>query len=126
MRDDCWRLLNDQPVTAHLPAVVPVDDATPASSAGPTRALPVQEELDQAAAEDTFYTEEEEPPHKRGVSPATVMLIGLLVLLIGALGLFTWRLVGNPSNNEVAVPAVIGFQEEAAVELIERLSEEEV
>ena len=46
------------------------------------------------------------------------MLIGLLVLLIGALGLFTWRLVGNPSNNEVAVPAVIGFQEEAAVELI--------
>ena len=27
MRDDCWRLLNDQPVTAHLPAVVPVDDA---------------------------------------------------------------------------------------------------
>lgn len=44
MRDDCWRLLNDQPVTAHLPAVVPVDDATPASSAGPTRALPVQEE----------------------------------------------------------------------------------
>ena len=118
MRDDCWRLLNDQPVTAHLPAVVPVDDATPASSAGPTRALPVQEELDQAAAEDTFYTEEEEPPHKRGVSPATVMLIGLLVLLIGALGLFTWRLVGNPSNNEVAVPAVIGFQEEAAVELI--------
>ena len=73
MRDDCWRLLNDQPVTAHLPAVVPVDDATPASSAGPTRALPVQEELDQAAAEDTFYTEEEEPPHKRGVSPATVM-----------------------------------------------------
>lgn len=121
MRDDCWRLLNDQPVTARIPAVVPVTDAIPTSSAAPTRALPEQEELDQAAAEDAedaFYTEEKEPPHKRGVSPATVMLIGLLVLLIGALGLFAWRLMGNPSNNEVPVPAVIGFQEEAAVELI--------
>jgi len=47
-----------------------------------------------------------------------VVLIGLMVLLIGALGLFAWRLMGDPSNNEVPVPAVIGFEEEAAVELI--------
>lgn len=121
MRDDCWRLLNDEPVTAHLPAVVPSSAAAPDSSTTPTRALPEQEEPDQEAAdgaEDTFYTEEPEPPRKRGVSAATVVLIGLMVLLIGALGLFAWRLMGDPSNNEVPVPAVIGFEEEAAVELI--------
>ncbi len=116
MRDDCWRLLNGQSVTAQLPALVP---AASADSSVPTRALPPVDDVDpDPAGEDAAHFEEDEPEPRRRVSAATVVLVGLLLLLLGALGLFAWRLMADPGNNEVLVPAVIGFQEEAAAELI--------
>ena len=83
MRDDCWRLLNGQSVTAHLPALVP---APIADGPGPTRALPPVDDLDpDPAGEDAAYFEEDEPEPRRRVSPATVVLVSLLLLLLGAL-----------------------------------------
>lgn len=116
MRDDCWRLLHGQSVSAQLPALVP--PPTP-ETPGSTRALPPVEDVppDPAGA-DAAYFEEDEPGPRRRVSAATVVLVGLLLLLLGALGLFAWRLMADPGNNEVLVPAVIGFEEEAAAELI--------
>ncbi len=119
MRDDCWRLLNGQSVTAKIPAVAAVADPGPV--AGPTRALPVDDYVDEEYDEeesDDFY-EEVEPRERRRVSPATVVLVGLLVILLAVLAGFVWRLMApDPAPNDVQVPEVIGFQEEAAVETL--------
>lgn len=119
MRDDCWRLLNGQAVTAQLPAVA----VSETRGAPPTRALPAEYDPDyQPTDEATISTSNSEvvaddlDKPKRKVSPATGVLIGLLVLLLGSLGFFAWRLVGNTADNDVQVPAVTGFLEEAAVE----------
>ncbi len=117
MRDDCWRMLNDQPVTARIPAVVAVSDPRPETAA--TRALPAELDPDADVEHDTFYVEEEpkDPSTSRRVSPATLVLISLIVLLLAALGLFAWRLMApDPADNNVQVPQVVGFQEEAAQE----------
>lgn len=120
MRDDCWRLLNGQHVTARIPAVVAASDPNP--GAAPTRALPIEDDPDYDATAETFFTEDEvvEPDaRQRRVSPATVVLIGLLVLLLAALGLFAWRLMApDPKKNDVQVPSVVGFLQEAAVETL--------
>ena len=130
MRDDCWRLLNGQAVTARVPSVVAM--GSPVSNA-PTRALPVDEDpyYDPEPAyrepagdydnHEDYEDEDAEPPAKRKISPATFVLIGLLVLVLGALGVFAWRLLSpDPTKNIVQVPTVLGFQEEAAVQLLEQ------
>ena len=124
MRDDCWRLLNGQPVTAQIPAIA----VSETRGAMPTRALPA--ELDpqfdpsDEAAINTSESElvapegsESERP-KRRISPATGVLIGLLVLLLGVLGVFAWRL-SNANDNNVQVPSVIGVMEDVAVDQLE-------
>ena len=118
MRDDCWRMLNGQQVTAQLPSAVPL------SATAPTRALP--EEYDTQWSQTAVSTvptmaviddaELEEAPRGRRVSPATIVLVALLVALIGAVGVFGWKLFGpDAAADTVAVPSVIGFKEEAAV-----------
>ena len=119
MRDDCWRLLNGQAVTARIPAVVGMSET---AALAPTRALPPEDDPDLAGygPDDGFVDDDDdyyEAPPERRVSPATVVLVGLLVLVLGALGLFAWRLLSpDPDENTVQVPNVMGFQEEAAVE----------
>ncbi|MGI5951091.1 MAG: Stk1 family PASTA domain-containing Ser/Thr kinase [Brooklawnia sp.] len=121
MRDDCIRLLNGQSVTAQIPAVVAASEPA-SSSAAPTRALPAAEDPDAYYADD--YDDEldyeEQPEQKRRrVSPATLVLISLLVLLLGALAVFAVQLFRpDPTENEVQVPTVVGFEEEAARETL--------
>lgn len=119
MRDDCWRMLNGQQVTAQLRSAVPL------SATAPTRALP--DEYDTQWSQTSVATIatpvvvddaelEESPRSTKRVSGATVVLVTLLVALIGAVGVFGWKLFGpDAAADTVAVPSVIGFKEEAAV-----------
>lgn len=118
MHDDCWRLLNGHQITASLPAIVP---ATEVIDAAPTRALPAEHDTWYGNADETESYEEPEPetkPKKR-VSAATWVMLALLLILIGVLGVFIYRVMApNPNDTNVTVPSVIGFQEDAARELI--------
>jgi len=123
MRDDCWRLLNGQIVTAQAPAAA----ISETRSEMPTRALPAgldpdYDPADEAAIE-TFESHlveadgSELDKPKRKMSPATGVTIGLLILLLGILGFFTWRVVGsNSEDNNVQVPSVLGHLEDVAKE----------
>lgn len=117
MRDDCWRLLNGQSVTARIPAVVAASDS---QATGPTRALPLDEDPDYDESYATGAGEsidDSSEPRKRRVSAATIVLISFLALLLAVLGFFAYRVIANdPSANNVQVPTVTGFGEEAAKE----------
>ncbi len=127
MRDDCWRMLNGQQVTAQLPSSV-------ADTAAATRALPTG--YDQGWSETALMTTttpaaigewtsdddelEEAEPSKKKRSKLSIALVVLLVALIGALGFFVWKLFGpNTANETVVVPAVLGFKEDAAISQLE-------
>lgn len=115
MRDDCLRILSGESVTAQIPAIIAVNEPA-VTNHSPTRALPMADELDDDYYDDEYLDEVDEPPaKKRRVSPATVVLVALLVLLLGALAVFALRLfLPDPADNNVQVPAVVGFEEEAA------------
>ncbi len=122
MRDDCIRLLNGQSVTAQIPAVVAASGPASASAA-PTRALPAAEDPDAYYTDnyddDELDYEEQPEQSRRRVSPATLVLIALMVLLLGALAVFAVQLFRpDPTENEVQVPTVVGFEEEAARETL--------
>ncbi|WIY82769.1 Stk1 family PASTA domain-containing Ser/Thr kinase [Propionimicrobium sp. PCR01-08-3] len=125
MRDDCWRLLNGQAVTAQLSAAA-------VSETRATRALPVEldpeydpagydneAQLETAASEVVDADDIDEQPKKRRISPATGVLIGLLVVLLGVLGFFALRMSGLIGNNDVQVPTVTGSLQDAAVDQLE-------
>jgi len=142
MRDDCWRLLNGQPVAARVPAIRAIDPAMTA----PTRALPPEEDdqdathlfsatSEQGYAQDYDQGYEDEDydqgasaeaatgRKKRRLSPATIVLIVLLAVLLAALGLFVWRILApSADDNQVQVPSVMGFQEDAATEQLTNAS----
>lgn len=126
MADDCQRILSGIPVTAQLAPVIPMQPTEVLSPTRATRALPVDEESEwdkewdkEEPGEDLEEVVEAGRP-KRRVSAATWVLIVLLVMVLGALGFFVWKVLSSdPTENFVTVPDVVGFQEAAATEQIE-------
>ncbi|MDR1355670.1 MAG: Stk1 family PASTA domain-containing Ser/Thr kinase [Propionibacteriaceae bacterium] len=91
----------------------------PSMSADATRLLPVSEVPNEFSptlggfrAQLVNETEEYEPERAR-MSPATFILIGLLVVLFAALGVVLFRIWGA-TDDKAIVPPVIGYNETAA------------
>ncbi|RLP08198.1 Stk1 family PASTA domain-containing Ser/Thr kinase [Propionibacterium australiense] len=105
MREDIFRVLEGQQVTAQIPAVHA--DAPTAVIGRPARALSDEEERN---AEDTA------PEKKRRISTPTVILLIILALIAAGLvyGGIRLREIRQEAQ-QTTVPAVIGFTQEQAV-----------
>jgi len=107
MRADIERYLAGRPVEAVIPPHVPLADTATTAVVAPTAVAPAA-----AAAE----TEEEDEP--RGPRPWLVLLLGLIVLALVAVGAFFLPALFEEAPERAAIPNVLHKTETQAVRLI--------
>ncbi|MDR0837517.1 MAG: Stk1 family PASTA domain-containing Ser/Thr kinase [Propionibacteriaceae bacterium] len=118
MLADVNRLLGGTPVQATVPdesetqllppaPVAPVIDTETRLMSGSALAAFSSEEVDE---DEAYYSDE---PQKRVFSWATAILVGLLVILVAALGMVVYKTWGTETE-QATVPKVIGLNETGA------------